>query len=360
MRVKRISKTELKNAGNTYNALFKIKGLNKRLVRSFVEINNNSHINMWRNCFDRNGRFSRAKFNQYRYEFENWENAFSVIWLDLKSINRQEDRTAIVNCLVRFIKDSDRIDQYIDFILKDFFYYPLHLHYSDMNALIFTNMFLFKHYAVHSSDFEITPEEVLISRNEKNTLLVDRLASLLDSSWGDRFIEKINTIKKNLYLTLDPQKRDQAQLPAETLIKLLREVFIFLTLVGATSGYKTVRDMVEEFSSLDSELYTSRFSQHHLKGILKLLQLFMRCLILLGNEDDIELLRLISIREKEFIALKGFTSADLSHHTRMVKVIMQIAAEGIVILDKKGKNSNINPMNDDELKNALEKTFELE
>lgn len=359
MTIKSIAKDDIRNSGNAYNALFRIEELNKRIVRPPVEINNNKYIHMWRNCFDDDGRFSRAKFNQYLHEFETWEDAFSVIWLDLKSVARQDDRTAIINCLVRLIKDSTQIDQHIDFILKDFFFYPLHLHYSDMNALIFSNMFLFKHFAVRNHDFELTPEEVLISREEKNTELIAHLSSLIESQWGERLIEKIKTIKSNLCLALEPQKDRTAQLPAENLIKLLREVFIFLTLVGGRSVYKVVRDTVEEFAKPDSVFYTSRNSHQHLTNLLKFLQLSTRGLILLGDEDDTEILKNIPIREKEFMSFKRLMNVNLPLHQKMVRNIVTLAQEGMTILKRKGKNFEID-IDDDEMEKALKKTFVID
>ncbi len=360
--LKNIAKNDIRKSGNTYNALFMIQELNQRMKRPLVEINNNKYARMWRNCFDDAGRFSRARFNEYYDEFANWEEAFSLIWLDLKSVNRQADRTAIINCLVRLIKNSspDRINQQVDFILKDFFFYPLHLHFSDMNALIFSNMLLFKHFAMRNHDFELTPEEVLISREEKNTQLVERLSSLIESQWGERFVEKIKTIKSNLALALDPKSDKPAQLPPENLIKLLREVFIFLTLVGGRSVYKVVRDTVEEFSKPDSVFYTSGNSHSHLMNLLRFFQLSMRCLILLGDEDDIEVLKPVPIREKEFMSFKGIMNANLALHQKLVWNIVTVAQEGMNILGKKGKNFNMGDVDDNEIADALKKTFVLE
>jgi len=315
---------------------------------------------MWRNCFDKNGQFSRARFNQHLHEFENWEDGFSLIWLDVKSVSRQEDRTAIINCLVRLIKNSSHINQHIDFILKDFFFYPLHLHFSDMNALVFANLLVFKHFAMRDHDFELTPEEVLISREEKNTQLIDRLSSLIESQWGERFIEKVKTIKSNLHLSLEPQKDKPAQLSSENLIKLLREVFIFLTLVRGKSAYKVVRDTVEEFSRPDSVFYTSRNSHDHLSNLLRFFQLSIRCLILLGDEDDVEILKVIPIREKQFMSLKGLMNTNLALHQKVVWNMVTLAQEGMSILKKKGKNFNIDDVDDDEMNDALKKTFVLE
>ncbi len=326
--IKNKSKKRIDKFDTVYNAIFRIDGLRKRLSRPPIEINNNRYIQMWRGCFFQDGRFRPSPFNQYLPLLSEWKSAFYLMWIDLKSVTVKSDRTAMINCFARFVKGSPYVDQYIDFILKDFFYYPLHLHYSDFNALIFTNMLLFKNYAHQDYDFERTPEEMLLSKDEKNTELIDRLCNLIANPWGDRFYQKIQTIKKNLQLALKPQKAQVAALSADILISILREVLIFFTLVGGAALRKVVRDTVEEFGDPESELYQSKNSAVYLKQLLQLLQVGIRCLIIFGDKTDIELLRVIRSREKDFLALKGILNLDLSFHQKVVKKIISIIEEG--------------------------------
>lgn len=358
MKIKNIHKKKLSRASNAYQALFLIEGLKSRLIRSPVEINNNNNIRMWRDCFDDAGRFDRARFNRYRQDLDRWDKAFYVIWLDLKSVVHKEDRTAIINCLMRIIKDSTQVDRYVDFILKDFFYYPLHLHYSDMNALIFVNMLLFRSCAIRDYDFERTPEEVLIASDEKNAELIERLSGLITSQWGDRFLEKIRTIRRNLYLALEPKDGETATLPADTLINLVREVFIFLALVGGSTAYKITREIVDEFADPTSRIYNSKDSPQYLKALLQLLQLLTRCLIELGDDNDIELLRLIKMRKKDFLAKKSLVNLDLSLHQKVVKKIISVADEGIGTLMRKEKREQVDYSNYRD--SSLDKTFVLD
>lgn len=330
--LKNKSRKKFNKFDTAYNAIFMIEDLKKRLVRSPIEINNNKYIQMWRDCFDKRGRFSRTQFNQYLPELSKWDGAFYLIWLDLKSIDVKEDRTAIINCLVRFVKYSSCINEYMDFILKDFFYYPLHLHYSDTNALIFANMLLFRNYADRDYDFERTAEEALITSDEKNEKLILRLSNLIANQWGERFHEKIRTIKKNLYLALESKKDEVAALPADMLINLLREVLIFLTLVGGRGISKVVRDTVEEFGKPDSEIYHSKNSIAYMKSLLQLLQVGIRCIIAFDDRKDIEFLNAIKSREKEFLSLKGILDFDLAYHQKVVKKIMATADEGLAVL----------------------------
>jgi len=291
---------------------------------------------MWRDCFDKHGHFSRAQFNGYLPLLSQWDGAFYLMWLDLKSVDIKEDRTSIITSLVRFVKDSPFVDQYIDFILKDFSYYPLHLHYSDTNALIFTNLLLFKNYAQRDYYFERTPEEVLISKEEKNTKLIERLSGLIANQWGERFSEKVRTIKKNLQIALGPEKNKTAALPANALINMLREAMIFLTLVGGKAVGKMVRDMVSELGNPDFKLYHLKNSNSYQKNLLQLLQVGIRCLMLLGDRKDIELLQEIRGREEAFVALKGILDLDLSYHQKIIKKIMTVADEAMAALQSPG------------------------
>jgi len=332
IRLKSKSIKKLRKIDTAYNALFDLDCFKGKLVRSPVEINNNMYIKMWRDCFDRQGRFNRSKFNEYRHEFKNWDSAFYLMWLDLKSIDFNQDRNAVLNCLARFVGDSDSINEYIDFILKDFFYYPLHIHYSDTNALVFANMLLFRNHADRYSDFERTPEEIIGSAMAKNNELTIRLSKLITNEWGDRFQEKVETIKKNLRIALAPKKEKKATLPADTLIKILREVTLFLTLVGGSGVHKILQKIVNEFGNPESEIYHLKYSLDHMKSLLQFLQTAIRCLITIGDEKDLELLNNIKAREKGFLSLKGLLDADLSFHRKMVNKMMTVVEEELARL----------------------------
>lgn len=328
------------DTNSTFDALFLIDELKTKLVKPSIEINNNNYIQMWRHCFDKNGRFSRAQFNRYRSAFAKWKNAFYFIWLDLKSVELKEDRTTIINCIVKFIKDSDHVNAFVDFILKDFFYYPLHLHYSDMNALIFVNMLLFKNFGDRDYDFGRTPEDLLISEEEKNIPLVERLSDLITNEWESRFYEKVKTIEKNLYLALEPQKDEAATLSADVLINLMREVFIFLTLVRGGWVHKLLRNTVEEYGDPQAAVYKSKRSGSHMKSLLQFFQIAIRCMIMFNDATDIDILNKVKGREKQFLSLKGLLHSDLSLHKQVVNKIMQVADRGVTVLKSPSTRSS--------------------
>ena len=316
-------------ARSTYDALFLVDELKTKLIRPPIEINNNTYIQMWRHCFDKNGRFNRTQFYRFKDHFEKWENAFYVLWLDLKSVAIKEDRTSILNCLIRFIKDSKHIDEYIDYILKDFFYYPLQIHYADINCLILVNLLLFKNFGDQNYDFGRTPEDFIVSHEEKNSRLVKRLSSKISGEWEDRFYEKLKTIQKQIETALNPSKDGGQPLPADYLLDLLREVYIFLTLVGGSRIYKILRNFVEEFGDPESKIYHLQNSNSHTTPILQFLKLAIRCLFVLGEEKDAELFNMIRAREQAFFSLKGLLDNDVLIHKGLVKKIMSIVDEGI-------------------------------
>ena len=92
---------------------------------------------------------------------------------------------------------------------------------------------------------------------------------------------------------------------------------------------------------------------------MRLMLLSIRCLIILGNEDDIEVLSRIPMREKGFNTLKGLTPEEMPFHNKMVQTIISLVEEGMSIMGKRGRNFNSNT-EDDELTDALKKTFVLD
>jgi hypothetical protein len=249
---------KFKDAESIYDAIFLIDDLKSKLLRSPIEVNNNKYIQMWRQCFDETGKFGRTRFNQHRSMFLKWENAFYVFWGDLKSVAIADDRDAILNCIVRFIADSRSLDEYLDYLLKDFYYYPLHLHFSDRNALFVANLLLFKNYVNMTYDFGHTPGEVLFSEDLLNEELVSRLRAKLTDRMTDKFVQKIMTMKKLFKLSLAASKEKDNIMPVTFLINVMREVYIFLTLAWEKAFKPIVRDAVQEFTNTQSVYYRSQ------------------------------------------------------------------------------------------------------
>lgn len=326
------SREKFKDANSIYDAIFQIDELKSKFLRSPIEINNNKYIQMWRQCFDETGRFNRTRFNQHRSMFLKWGHAFYLFWVDLKSVAIADDRDAILNCVVRFIADSKSLDEYVDYLLKDFYYYPLHLHFSDRNALFIANLLLFKNYVNITYDFGHTPGEVLFSADLLNKKLVSRLRAMLTDRVIDKFVQKIMTMKKIFKMSLEVIEKKDNIMPNTFLINVMREVYIFLTLVWDKEFKIIVRDTVKEYANTKSDHYRSKNSPAVISPMLQFFQIIILCLVKLGDENDIDLLNTIRSREDDFSSMKGFLTSDSSSHKQLVSKIMSVVDEGIISL----------------------------
>ena len=328
------SREKFKNANSIYDAIFIIDDLKSKFTRSPIEINNNKYIQMWRQCFDESGRFNRTRFNQHRSLFLKWENAFYMFWVDLKSVAIDDDRNTILNCIVRLIADSKSIDEYMDYLLKDFYYDPLHLQFSDRESLFVANLFLFKNYTNITYDFGRTPGEALFSKDPLNDELIKRLRSKITKEWVDKFLQKIITIKKDIESALSANKEKDNVMPLTLQINIMREIFIFLTLVWGNEFKTIVRNTVKEYADTTSNLYCSLNSPNVVRSFLHFFQIIILCLIKLGDERDIDLLDTIRNKEHNFSSMKGSLTAEASSHKQLVSKIMSVVDAGILTVQK--------------------------
>ena len=328
------SREKFKNANSIYDAIFIIDDLKSKFTRSPIEINNNKYIQTWQQCFDESGKFNRTRFNQHRSLFLKWENAFYMFWVDLKSVAIEDDRNTILNCIVRLIADSKSIDEYMDYLLKDFYYYPLHLQFSDRESLFVSNLLLFKNYVNITYDFGHTPGEVLFSQDPLNEELVRRLRTKINNEWGEKFLQKIITIKKNLKTALTTSEKKENVMPITFLINTMREVFIFLTLVWDKEFSRNVRDIVKEYANPKSDLYRSKNSPDVILPLIQFFQIIILCIVKIGDERDSDLLNIVRSRENDFLSMKKFLSSDSSTHKQLMNKIMSVVDEGILTVQK--------------------------
>ncbi len=324
-----------KGVYSLYDAIFAIDELKSKFKKSPIEINNDKYIQVWQNCFDKNGRFNRIKFNQHRRVFQDWKNAFYVFWMDLKSVIIAEDRETILNCIIRFIADSKLLNEYVDYILKDFYYYPLNLQFSDRDSLFVANLLLFKNYVNISYDFGHTPGEVLFSEDPLNEDLVERLHTEINDKWAEKFLQKHVTVKKNLHQALKEIEEQDNIMPPPFLINVMRELYIFLTLVWGKEFKSIVLDTVKEYANPKSDLYCSENSPKVLLPLLQFFQITILCLIKLGDESDVDLLNSIRFRETDFLSMKGVLPSESSPQKKLIHKIMSVVAEGVVSVGKK-------------------------
>jgi len=107
-------------------------------------------------------------------------------------------------------------------------------------------------------------------------------------------------------------------------VALEREALIFLALVGGHTARTFLREVFNDFSTAESEIYQHDSSIKHRSDLLAQLQIVIRSLGRAGNIEDIEKLRAIQDREKALCNLDSHPA-----HTLKVKQLMKWIPEAI-------------------------------
>jgi len=261
-------------------------------------------IAMLQECFDDEGRFRRRVFEKNVEPLARFgSKAFGFLWYYLKDITQREDRVAFLNALQLLIAQMGRPKECLRTLLDDFAAKPSAVSFSDRNALILANILLRKYNKELRNDVELTPEEVLLVKEGLDQDMVGGARELV-SREQEKIYQKLKTIHKKLEAALNPAEQETGAMPVRYLVTLEREVFIFLSLVGGSTGHRIMQSALAEYGNPFSKIYVLASQTEHLKTILQLLQLVARGLGRFGDADDIFLLEGIGSRTRAFYALR--------------------------------------------------------
>lgn len=248
-----------------------------------------SLIDMLEGCFDADGRFIKNAFTRIMPDFSRFERKiFEFLWLYLRDFVHAKDRVAFLNSLQQLIARMVQPKQAAKVLLSDFYQQPEAVSFSDSKAimLITTLMRKFKSGLI---DVEITPEEI-ISVNEK---LEDKVSSYVAwrlSKDQESFFQKIKTIHQTLKEVLNPVKKKELPIPAQYLLELERETFIFLALIGGITARSVILSALRDYSDPSSFIYNSGESQVYLNAMFGNLRILIRALARVGEIEDVHLL----------------------------------------------------------------------
>jgi hypothetical protein len=248
-----------------------------------------SLIDMLESCFDADGRFIKNAFTRIMPDFSRFERKiFEFLWLYLRDFVHAKDRVAFLNSLQQLIARMVQPKQAAKVLLSDFYQQPEAVSFSDSKAimLITTLMRKFKSGLI---DVEITPEEI-ISVNEK---LEDKVSSYVAwrlSKDQESFFQKIKTIHQTLKEVLNPVKKKELPIPAQYLLELERETFIFLALIGGITARSVILSALRDYSDPSSFIYNSGESQVYLNAMFSNLRILIRALARVGEIEDVHLL----------------------------------------------------------------------
>jgi hypothetical protein len=261
-------------------------------------------INILKGCFDGNGRFQKKRFTGAIDHFKMVEQkVFAFLWHHMKDAILPEDRVPFLNSLQTLTAQMKLPKQAFKVLLEDLCSEPDKLQFSDNKAVMLANLI------VHRSDksladYEITPEDIILNRNNLDPVVVQYAAWRIDKD-REQFFEKVQTIHGKLAEALSLGKTREKQIPAPVVLNLERELYIFLSMVQCDTGVAVLRSAVHEYGNPKSAVYFHKLSSDLISGILQNLRVALRGVGTMGGMQDIGLLEGVKEHNEDFQRLKN-------------------------------------------------------
>jgi len=277
-------------------------------------------IDLLRGCFDENGRFRRAFFERSIPEFVQYESkVFEFLWHYLKELSTRQDRVSFLNALQILVARLTRPQDALKILLKDIFSRTPSVIYSDRNGLILATILLRYKNREERSNVELTPEEVLLVRKGLNGEMVKEVIAFLEKN-KEQVIQKVRKITHELFNASAKESFQGEEMQPHFLIYLLRELVIFLALIGSDSSRATVYGLIKEFGNPESSYYTEMKEKGNIRHTLLLLQVATRSIQRFSDPQADDILDEITNKEEEFVSLFNHPS----HLTNVERVMNKI------------------------------------
>lgn len=254
-------------------------------------------------CFSGDGRFNKRDFIEAIAHFQQYEQKiFAFLWHHMKDTVLAEDRVPFLNALQTLTARMNQPKRAFKVLLEDICSDPESLQFSDNKAVMLANLIV--HQPDKSlADYEITPEDIVLSRHNLNEVVVQYAAWRIEKL-KEAFLTKLKTIHNRLVEAISLGKTSGKRIPAPVVLNLERELFIFLSLVVCDTGKAVLRSAVNEYSNPDSEIYHLKESQSYMGGLLQNLRVALRGLGSVGSQNDIPALEHARTQEETFQRLK--------------------------------------------------------
>jgi len=259
-------------------------------------------IEMLKTCFDENGKFIRGAFRAIMPEFTRYERKiFEFLWHYLREYVHQSDRMAFLNSLQLLLARMQKPKMAVKTLLEDFYQEPEQISYSDTKALMLCSL-LIRKYNQELVDLEFTPEDILKVKEGLDKGVVDYTAWRISKDQNN-FFDKIKTIHRTVIEVIDIGENEKFPLPPEYLLKLEREVYIFLSLVGGVTARSVVISALKDYSDPESPLYKGTHSHQYINVLLQNLRITVRGLGRLGSVEDLHYLDTLRTNGERLAAL---------------------------------------------------------
>lgn len=277
-------------------------------------------VDLLRSCFDDHGRFRRVFFEKNIVEFVQYESkVFEFLWHYLKELETRQDRVSFLNALQLLVAKLQRPQDAINILLADVFNGAPDISYSDRNGLILAIILLRYRNKEARSNVEHTPEEVLLVRKGLNEDMVNVVKGVFEKN-QESVIQKVKIITKLLFEASAKRKYKEDEFQPRCLLYLLRELVVFLALIGDSSSQAIVRGMAQEFGNPASPYYTNMDNKDNLRYSLLFLQVVARALKRFGEPQSEAILDEVSRKTDVFLDL----SSDPAHQQNVKKVMARI------------------------------------
>lgn len=288
-------------------------------------------IEMLKECFNAEGRFIRGAFARIMPAFAPYERkVFEFLWHYLKEAIHQKDRIAFLNSLQVLTARMQQPKRAFRILLADFCRQPDRVGFSDSKALMLAILIIRK-YTKELIDIEITPEDVLLVKEELDKEVAKYAAWKIDQD-QEKFFEKIQTVHAKLKEVLDAGDPSAQPIPLRYLMGLERETYIFLTLIGGNTSHSVLTSAIQEYGNPQSEMYRLKQSQTYLHAVLQNLRVVIRGLGRVGRSVDLAALNEIRTQSQAFIQL----GQGSKHKEAIINIMQWVEKSRESILQKGG------------------------
>jgi hypothetical protein len=254
-------------------------------------------------CFTQDGHFSKRDFHDAIPHFQQYEQKiFGFLWHHMKDTVLSEDRIPFLNGLQTLTARMNQPNRAFKVLLEDFCSDPESLQFSDNKAIMLANLILHRPDKA-LADYEITPEDIVLTRHNLNEVVVEYAAWRIEKI-KETFFAKLNTIHKKLVEALSLGQTSEKRIPAPVVLNLERELYIFLSLVECETGKAILRSAVHEYGDPDAQIYNLKESQNNMGGLLQNLRVALRGLGSVGSMNDVGILEHVRMKEEHFQRLK--------------------------------------------------------
>ncbi|MFZ5799734.1 MAG: hypothetical protein ACOY3O_15135 [Thermodesulfobacteriota bacterium] len=274
-------------------------------------------ISLLRDCFDFNGNFRRSFFERNIPGFVRCgSKVFEFLWHYLKELPLRNDRVAFLNALQSLVSQFEQPKLALNILLSDIFDRSSRsVKFSDRNAFILATALLCPSKSLGRSHIELTPEDVLQSKEDLNPDTIDSVQKFFDQH-HEKIVLKFTLITELLLKSSAKEHFAEKEMQPRFLLYLIREMVIFFSLIGGKSAHPIIRGVVLEFGDPASAYYRDMKNKENLRHSLQLLQIAARSLRRFGDPQDMNLLWEIVSNEDAFVKL--YDEPDPLNHVQRV------------------------------------------